>query len=263
MFDRFAGGQLVENLVGERPAGVEAGQDRRRCASVEPVRHGRRAGRRREGLIEDLQLRADGAGGVGEQGAQPLINRAAGASAGPVPTGLPAAWAVAPELRVGTGAGRAERMIQGAAADRGDLAAAGAADPALLAGMTPRHAGGLGDHAGGVLPADAAAQDGVGQAARAERARRSSCADRASSVAGDAEFLVGRVGDQAVRTQRLAQLVPGGGLADGAATRARLGPGFGHAVAAEPHSIAGFDQRENASAVRTRGPDDVACPGIA
>ena len=81
-----------------------------------------------------------------------------------------------------------------------------------------------------------AARHGAGAVASADRAghrlhRPADCterpvvgadADRAAATAVDAGFLVGRIGDQAVGTQRLAVFVAGGGLADGPAPRTWL-----------------------------------------
>ena len=76
----------------------------------------------------------------------------------------------------------------------------------------------------------------LGRAAgRAERPAGSADSDGAAAAAAGAGLQVGRVGDQAGRAQRPSALVAGGGLADGPAPRARLGPGPGHAAAAAPH----------------------------
>src|SRR5918995_6385847 len=122
--------------------------------------------------------------------------------------------------------------MAGSAADRRDLSAARAAGPALFAGPAPRRAGGLGDHARAVAAADVAGEDLPGQAGRAERPRGGAGADRAPAAAAAAGLVVDRIGDQAGGTQRPAVLVAGGRFAHRAATRARLGPGPGHAVAA-------------------------------
>ena len=147
VLDRLAGGQLVEGAVGERSSRpARAGSPGRRSCSARPATVAGRSAAG-EGMVEGLQVGADLAGLVAEQLAQPLLEAAAGAPAGVDAAGLPAAGAAAPEPGVGAGAGRAERLVAGAAADRAAWPQPRAAGPALLAGPAPRLAGGLGDHA--------------------------------------------------------------------------------------------------------------------
>src|SRR5580704_13381956 len=129
---------------------------------------------------------------------QPLLYGAAGASSGVQAARLPAAWAAAPRVRVWEGAGRAEGLVTGAAADRAGLAAASAPGPAFCAGPAPGLAGGLGDLARHLFLADVAGQDLPRPASIAQRPVRGPGADPAAPAAGDAGLLVGRVGDQAV-----------------------------------------------------------------
>ena len=234
VLDGLAGGQLVEGAVGECrcPGQLTRGSPgRRSCRARRPWC---RAAPSRRGRGRGPAARADLAVLVAEQVTQPLLHRAAGAPAGMDAAGLPAVRAAAPEAGVGAGAGRAQRLGGGAAADRPGLAAARAPGPALLAGPAPWLAGGLGDHAGGVAPADRAGQDLPWHAVRAQRPAGSADADRPAAAAAGADLLVGRVGDQAVGAQRLAVLVTGGDLPDRSAPCARLGAGPGHAVAARP-----------------------------
>ena len=139
---------------------------------------------------------------VAEKLVQALVDGAASAPAGVDATGLAAARAAAPELGVGSGAGGAQRLVASAAADRADLAAAGAAAPALLAGD------------------DTTVSRWLWRSRRARRVRRSrrsgrrgpavlaqrpvGCADgdRPAASALEAGLVVGRIGDQAVGTQR-------------------------------------------------------------
>ena len=160
-----------------------------------------------------------------EQLMQPVPDGAAGAPAGVDPPGLAAAGAGAPEPGIGTGAGRAERFGPGAAADPGSLSASRAAGPALPAGFAPRLAGRLGHIARRVAAADRAGHRRDRRAGRAQRPVRGADADRAAPAAPGADFLVGRVGDQAVRAQRPAVLVTDSDLLDGSAPCARLEAG--------------------------------------
>lgn len=154
VLDGLAGRQFVEDPVRELPGRIEAVQDGRGCALIKPGGHGAWPTRRVQGVIEGLQLRADLPVLVAEQVTQPLLHCAAAAPAGMDAPGLPAARAAAPEAGITAGASRAERLARGAAADPPGLTAASAPGPALLAGPAPGLAGGFGDHAGGVLPAD-------------------------------------------------------------------------------------------------------------
>lgn len=159
--------------------------------------------------------------------------------------------AVVPEVGVRAGAGRAEGFVEGATADLGVHPAATAAPPALPAGLTPRLAGRLGDHTGCLFAANSAGQGLGWHAAAAQRTARGSKADRAAPTAGCAGLLVDWVGDQAVRTQRLAMLIAGGRFSDCSAARAGLGARFGHAVAAQPLPIDAAVQRDHPVAART------------
>ena len=125
--------------------------------------------------VEDFPVGRDGAGVVGEQVVQAPGDRAASAPPVVEPSGLAAAGATAPGV-VGPGAQRAQRLVEGSAAQRSDLAAPGAADPALLARQAPGLVGGLGDHARCGPPADRARQDGVRYALATERSV--GCANR-------------------------------------------------------------------------------------
>src|SRR5439155_2361060 len=176
----------------------------------------------------------DAAGLAAQQLTQPLLAGAAGAPAGVDPAGLPATGAGAPEPGIRTGAGRAERFSPGAAANPGDLAAAAAPGPALLACFAPRLAGRLGHIARCAAAADRAGHRRDRRAGRAQRPVRGADADRAAPAAPGADFLVGRVGDQAVRAQRPAVLITDSDLLDGSAPCARLEAGPGDAVAARP-----------------------------
>ena len=84
----------------------------------------------------------------------------------------------------------------------------------------------------------------------------------AAPGAADTRFQVGGVGDQAVGTQRPSVLIAGGRLPDDPAARACDGAGLGHAVAAEPHPVARFDQGDDTPAVRAGGADDPLRPGV-
>ena len=242
VLDRLAARQRVEGGVSEPGPGVQALQDRRRRALVQPGRD--RAGPLggRERLVKGTKARADFAGLVTEQFTQPAAGGAPGAPAGVDPAGFAAGRAAGPEAGIGTGAGRAERLGPGAAPDAAGPAASRAVCPALLAGPAPWLAGGLRGHARGLFAADTAGRDLPGAAAGAERAAGRADADRPPATAAGAGLLVGRVDDQAVRTQRPAVLVADRCLADGPAAGARLGPGPGHAVAAEPDPVAGLDE---------------------
>lgn len=233
VLDGFARGQSVECVVGQRQAGQLA-QDRWRGAVVEPTFHGAGTFRFGEGLVQGPQFWADLSGLVAEELVQASVDGAAGAPAGVDATGLPAVGAAVPEVSVWAGAGGAQRLVAGAAADPSDLPAPGAAAPALFAGTTPRFPSGFGDQTGGVASADAAGQCLSGPAVLAERSTPCSEDNRAAASALDAGLLVDHVGDQAVGTQRATPLVAGCGFSDGAAARAGLCPGLGHAVAAQP-----------------------------
>lgn len=235
-------------------AGARSYRARRRRCLAGPLWRGRGRGPAVAGGSPGL---------VAEQAAEPLLHRAAGASAGMDAAGLPAARAAAPEAGVRAGAGRAERLAGGAAADRPGLTAARASDPALLAGPAPGLAGGFGDHARGILPADSADQGLPRHAVRAQRAAGSPDADRPAAPAAGAGLLVGRVGDQAMGAQRPAVLVTDSDLLDGSAPRARLETGSGHAVAAAPLPADPPMQMDDPAAPRAWRSDDTPGAGVA
>src|SRR5664280_3772005 len=88
---------------------------------------------------------------VGEQLTELLPQRTAPAPARAVLGVLAASWAGMPETGW-PGAGSTQRFGQGPAAYESNLAAAGAARPALLAGVTPRLPGDRGDLTGSRAP---------------------------------------------------------------------------------------------------------------
>src|SRR5205823_6087782 len=133
-----------------------------------------------------------------------------------------------------TGAGRTERRVEGSTPDEPNLAATRAVCTPASASVTPRFVGGGGDDGAGGAAADRAGQHRVRPARGTQRSVRGSGADRAATPAGDAPFVVRRVGNEAVGTQRPAVLVAAGGFSDDTAPRAGLRAGFGHAVAAVP-----------------------------
>jgi hypothetical protein len=259
---RLALGELVEGAVAQLLPG-QLTQDRRRAAPVQPRFDGGGPLSGREGMVEGLQAGADVAGLAAQQLTQPAPDSAAGAPAGADPPGLPAAGAGAPEPGIGAGAGRAERLGPGAAADLAGLSASRAAGPALFAGFAPRLASHLGYMARRVAAADRAGHSLYRRAGRAQRPVRGADADRAAPAAPGAGFLVGRVGDQAVRAQRPAVLVTDSDLLDGPAPCARLEAGPGDAVAARPLPADPPVQADDATASGTRRPDDTAGAGIA
>src|SRR5664280_1977500 len=99
-------------------------------------------------VMQGLQLRVNRAGVFAQKLAQALPQRTAGAPARAELSGFPASRADVPEGRVGAGAGPAERIGERSATDRPEVAAAGAAGPALSAGVAPRLPGEIGDLAG-------------------------------------------------------------------------------------------------------------------
>jgi hypothetical protein len=261
---RLAVGQFVEGGVGKRSlAGAELAQDRRGGAVAQPAQHGGGTLVAGQVVIKRLQTRPDRAVVAAEQATQLLAQLAGHAPSGGDAALLPATGAAAPEPRAGEGAGRAQRRVSGACADRRDRAAARAAGPALLACPAPGLAGGLGDHARAVLSADRAGQHFPGPAVLAQRPVGGAGADRPAPPAPGAFLLVGRVGDQAVRAQRPTVLVAGGGFPHGAAPGARLGPGLGHAVAAAPQPVDPPVKTDNPLATRAGRAGDGLRPGVA
>src|SRR5260370_40515533 len=111
----------------------------------------------------------DTVGMVAEQYTQSLPEGAAGAQDGVDPPGLPAARAGAPESGLGTGAGCAEGLGLGAAADPAGVSAPRAARPSLLAGFAPRLAGRLRQVARSIPAADRAGHGLHRAACRAQR----------------------------------------------------------------------------------------------
>ena len=219
VLDRFAGRHLVEGVVGQRPlAPGEAGQDRGRGVLRQPAQHRARPVSRGQGLVEHAQLGPDAAGAVVEQLPQALVQGAPGAAArGAEPLEAAAGHARRLRERARGQACRAQRGINSAAADGADLAAPGAAGPALPAGRAPGLASRGGDRAGHRPAADRAVHDLPGPAAPAQRPVSGAGGDAAAPAAGNAVLQVGRVVDQAVRAQRPAVGIPGGGLAGAAA----------------------------------------------
>ena len=181
VLDGLPGGQFVECLVGDGASG-ELTQHLGRGASVEPSAQRAWPLGRGQRPVEDFPVGRDGAGVVGEQFVQAPGDRAASAPPVVEPSGLAAAGATAPGV-VGPGAQRAQRLVEGSAAQRSDLAAPGAADPPLLAREAPGLVGGLGDHARCGPPADRASQDGVRYALATERSVGCSNLDRSTSTA--------------------------------------------------------------------------------
>ena len=167
VLDGLSPGQRVEQAVGEGRPGSQVPQDRGGGAVGQPARRRVRAFYIGESLVEGLKSRADPAGRISEQVAQPLTESAARAPACGEPARLPAARAAAPEAGARTQARRAQRLAGGSAADREGLPAAGAPRPPLLAGLAPRLAGDLGSLAGRGAPADPARQRPDGPAGRA------------------------------------------------------------------------------------------------
>ncbi len=264
MPQRLAVGQFVQGGMGERAlAGAELAQDRRGGALAQPAQYGGGTLVTCQVVIKRLQGRPDRAVVAAEQVTQPLAQLAGHAPSGGDAAVLSAARAAAPEPRAGEGAGRAQRRVSGAGADRRDRAAVRAAGPALLACPAPGLAGGLGDHARAVLSADRAGQHLPGPAVLAQRPVRSAGADRTAPPAPGAFLLVSRIGDQAVRAQRPAVLIASGGFPDGAAPGARLGPGLGHAVAAAPQPADPPVKTDDPLATRAGREGNGLGPGVA
>ena len=213
--------------------------------------------------VENFPVGRDGVGVVGEQVAQARRHGAASTSPAVDPSGLAATGAAAPDLVVGPGAQRAQRLVDCSAAQRSDRAAARAADPRLLARRAPRLAGHLRDNTGSGASADRAGQDGARYALAAERSVGCSNLYRSTPPAFDAGFVVGGIGDQAVRAQRSALLVAGGGLADRPAPAAGLGAGLRGAVAAQPLSVDSPVQVDDSTAAGAGRADDHARFGVA
>jgi hypothetical protein len=197
-----------------------------------------------------VQVRADMAGLVAQDVAQPLPNGAASASPGADPARLSAVRAAAPEARVVTGARSAEWLVEGAPTDRTVLAAARAARPAVPTRLAPGLAGRQGDVAGCLAAADRARHRLDRPTRLAERAVGRADADTSATAAIDALLLVGRIVDQAVGTQRFAVLVADRGLADRVAAGTGLGSRLGHAIAAEPLPADGPVQVDDPPAAR-------------
>jgi hypothetical protein len=109
VLDRLAGRQRVQSGMSKPGLGVQALQDRRRRALVQPGRD--RAGPLggRERLVKGTKARADFACLIAEQFIQPPAGGAPGAPAGTDPAGFAAGRAAGPEAGIGTGAGGAER----------------------------------------------------------------------------------------------------------------------------------------------------------
>src|SRR6266516_1297082 len=254
--------ELVEGAVAQLLPGQSA-QDRRCRAPVQPRFDGGGPLSGHEGGVEGLQAGADVTGLAAQQLTQPLRVGAAGAPAGVDPAGLPAAGAAAPEPGIGARARRAQGLGPGAAADPGDLAAAAAPGPALLACFAPRLAGRLGQVARCVAAADRAGHRRDRRAGRAQRPVRGADADRAAPAAPGADFLVGRVHDQAVRAQRPAVLVADGDLLDGSAPCARLEAGPGDAAAARALPADPPVPIYEAAAPREWRPDNPGGAGVA
>ena len=165
--------------------------------------------------------------------------RSPGAAGGSGRHGLACSWPWSPQLgqlRQKSGSGRVQVAHSGSSRvpprTGWTVPQPRASRPALFAGAAPRLAGGLGDRAGGRVRQIAQVLVGHGPAAGAHRPVGAADVDRATTAAADADLLVGRVGGQAVRTQRPPVRVAGGRFADRATARARLGTGLGHAVAA-------------------------------
>src|ERR1019366_5427325 len=227
---------------------------------VQPAQHGLGVVLVGQVVVQGLQLGMDPFGVVGEQLTESLPQRTAPAPARAVLGVLAASWAGMP----GTGwpgAGSTQRFGQGPAAYESNLAADGAARPALLAGVTPRLPGDRGDLTGSRTPADRAGHRLGGTAGVTQWAVGGAGADCASAPAADSGLLVGGVGDHAVGAQRSSVLVAGGRVAVHAAARAGLCPGLGHTVAAQPDPVAWFDQGQDPSAVRAAWAGDDVCPG--
>lgn len=125
-----------------------------------------------------------------------------------------------------------------------------------LAVWAPRSAGDSGCAAGFFLAADRASRDRQGRAASADRPVWCSEADGASAAAVEADFEIVGVGDQAVRTQRLAALIAGGWFTPGTAAYAFLNAGLRDAGAADPLSVERFVDPDDAMTARTCRADD-------
>ena len=239
----------------------ELRQDRCGGVLVQPVQHGVRAVVAGQVVVQGLQLGMNRAGVVAQELIEALPQGTACAPARAVLGALAASRAGVPERR-GADAGPAERAGGRPAANRPDVAAAGAACAPLLAGVAPRLAGDLGDLGGSQARADRADHRLSRPAGRAQRTAGCPDADDAAPGAADTRFQVGGVGDQAVGTQRPSVLIAGSRLPDDPAARACYGAGPGHAVAAEPHPVAGLDQGNDPPAVRAGGADDPLRPGV-
>ena len=199
VLDGLAGRQFVEDLVSELSGGVQAVQDGRGCALVRARRRRCLAGPLWRGHGRGPAARADlpVSSPSRSRSRRFTVQRriAAGVEMRPV---CPQSGQLRQKPGSGRGAGRAERLAGGTAADRSGLHRSGAPDPALLAGAAPWLAGGFGDHARGVVPADPAGQDLPWHAVHAERPARCPDVDRTAAATAGAGLLVGRIGDQAM-----------------------------------------------------------------
>ena len=227
---------------------------------MQPGEHGVGPFVRGQVFVQGPQLGTDLAGAVVEQRRQPCPQRATSAPTPAVLAALSAAGAGVPG-GVRAGAGRADRLGEGAVADRPDHAAAGATCSPLQTGVAAGFPGEPGDHRGGRAAADRTDHRGDRAAGPTQRPVAGADADRTATTTTGTGFLIDRIGAQTVWTQRVPVLVPGSWFAVDTAARARLGARFGAAVAADPHSVEDLAQRDDASAARAGRPDDAVCPG--
>ena len=124
MGQRFARGQFVERAVGERAQSCgELGQHGLRSAAGEPGQDGGGPAGSGQRLVQGLQLRADVAGAIGEELAEPLAEMAPAACSGDQPSGAGAGRAALEEVRAGDGAVSAQRCVTRAGTGRGELPA--------------------------------------------------------------------------------------------------------------------------------------------
>lgn len=212
-------------------------------------------------LMEGRKFGSDSPCAVAEEVADLLVQEAslAGARA-ELPRGR-AGRAASPEIGVGVGALRAQRVLPGAAAGLGDGAAAAAGHPSLLAAFAPGLPGGPGDFARGGAAAVSALSDLFRPAVIAAGAVDEPDRDGLTASAADADFQVDRGADQAVGTQRLTGGVPGGGFTDGAAACAGDGRVPGEAGSADPLAVQEFRQRLHSVAARAGRLDDCGGAG--
>jgi hypothetical protein len=254
MCEGLAVGQFVEGLMGEWPAaGGEISENRGNGRLVQPAVGGEGVFGGGDVVPEDLEPGVERLRWRPQQLVEALVDQAAGALARVRMVGIGAGGAGVPDL--GGGAADAEGFGEGAGDDRRDAAAGRAGGGAALTGRTPRATGGAGSAAGPVLAAYGAGRGAESGAARADRAVWRAGIHQATAPAVDAGFEVRGVGDQAVRTERSALVVAGGGFPAGSAARA-VKAAVSDAGAADPLSVEWFVDADDSVAAGAGGWDD-------